>query len=208
MRHAFKYKAWLNPDKKVSAQQAIKQCIKTIKRQDVYDASLDKHRANFEGLSLDTPLDESTTDDNRVTTLGETLIDEDAVRQRERSESEAAAISLVQGYVDRKKLVEAIILDTIAFNDMDKVTRKTVVEKDSTGESKKYSQTYHEFWPYRCVQILSKLPSTYTLDFSKKYVCNLVELDKAFATIQQANNQKLYRFLRATLKEARSAACT
>lgn len=202
LEYAFKYKAWLDPTKNVSAQQAIKQCIKTIKRQDIYDNNLDKHKANFIHTSLDTPISESDNT-SAQSTVGDLVMDEDDRDFRDRSEAETAAIALIQHYINNKKLVEAIILDTIAFNEVEKVTKKVVNGKDPDGKPRKFTQTYREFWPYRAVQILSKLPASFEADFSQKYHFNPVEFEKALAAIRSANNQKLYRYLRAALTEAK-----
>ena len=198
IEYACKYRAWLNPEKKVNAQQAINMCIETIRRQHYYEMNLDKHRANYNGVSLDTPVD----DENNAT-LGDTIVDEADLDGRELSESEEAARAMVQLYIDRKKIVEAIILDTIAFNDVDKVTRKVVEGKDADGNPKKFTQVFREFWPYRAVQLLSKLSDEYAEYFDQNYSINSTEFAAALAAIQKANNQKLYKYLDRTLADAK-----
>jgi hypothetical protein len=200
IEYACKYRAWLNPAKNVNAQQAINQCIETIRRQHYYEFNLDKHRANYNSISIDTPLE---GDGN--STLGDTIADSLEGDDHEYLESDLAARSIVQSYITRKKLVEAIILDVIAFNDVEKVTKKVVEGKDPDGTSRKFTQVYKEFWPYRAVQILSTLPATYSDEFGKKYSCNPVEFDKALAAIRSANNQKLYKYLYSTLADAKTS---
>ena len=110
---------------------------------------------------------------------------------------------LIQSCIDKKKIVEAIILDTIAFNDTQKVTKKVVKGVDFEGNPTKYTQTTSEFWSFRCVQILSNLPVDYAAYFKKHYNVVEPELEVAIAAIRAANNQKLYRYLAKTLKNAR-----
>jgi hypothetical protein len=198
IEYACKYRAWLNPDKKVNAQQAINQCIETIRLQHYYEFNLDKHRANYNSVSFDAPIDE-----NGSTTVGDTLSDEYTPEGCVARESSLATRSLIQTYINRKKLVEAIILDTIAFNDVNKVTKKVVKGVDSEGNPIKYTQVYSEFWPYRCVQLLGNLPSDYDKYFAKAYNINQVEFSVALATVRAASNQKLYKYLDKTLISAR-----
>ena len=141
-------------------------------------------------------------DDDGEATLLDTIVDESVESEREFHESSSAAVSLIQSCINNKKIVEAIILDTIAFNDVQKTTKKMVKTVDSDGNNVKYSQTYSEFWSFRCVQILSNLPVDYASYFKKHYRVLEPELNAAIAAIRAANNQKLYRYLAKTLKGA------
>jgi hypothetical protein len=198
IEYACKYRAWQDPTKRVNAQQAINQCIETIRVQKYYDLNLQKNKVNQMTFSLDAEFDE-----DGESTLLDTLVDEDYETEREYNEGAEAAYALVQSCIDRKKIVEAIILDTIAFNDTQKVTKKVIKGVDFEGNPTKYTQTTSEFWSFRCVQILSNLPVDYASYFKKHYQVLEPELDAALAAIRAANNQKLYRYLAKTLKGAR-----
>ena len=198
IEYACKYRAWQDPTKKVNAQQAINQCIETIRVQKYYDLNLQKNKVNQMTFSLDAEFD----DDDEATLL-DTLVDEDAEVIREHQEGTEAAYALVQSCINKKKLIEAIILDTIAFNDVQKVQKKVVKGVDAEGNPTKYTQTSSEFWPFRCVQILSNLPIDYASYFKKHYNVLESELNAAISTIRAANNQKLYRYLRSTLNGAK-----
>lgn len=203
IEYALKYKAWQNPEKKANADQAVKQCIHTIFLQHNYDANLAKHKASYVSDSLDVEMSDIYGGDSKVT-LGDTLVDEDDLASRAYGEGSEAARSIVQLYIDKKKLVEAIILDTIAFNETEKVTKKTVLVTDPEGKQVKQTQTYKEFWPFRAVQLLSKLPISYSDYFGNTYNVNPIEFDKALATVRAATNQKLYRYLSKTLEDAKT----
>lgn len=198
IEYACKYRAWQDPTKRVNAQQAINQCIETIRVQKYYDLNLQKNKVNQMTFSLDAEFD-----DDGESTLLDTLVDEDYETEREYNEGAEAAYALVQSCIDRKKIVEAIILDTIAFNDTQKVTKKVIKGVDFEGNPTKYTQTSSEFWSFRCVQILSNLPVDYASYFKKHYQVLEPELEAALAAIRAANNQKLYRYLAKTLKGAR-----
>jgi hypothetical protein len=198
IEYACKYRAWQDPTKRVNAQQAINQCIETIRVQKYYDLNLQKNKVNQMTFSLNAEFD-----DDGESTLLDTLVDEDYETEREYNEGAEAAYALVQSCIDRKKIVEAIILDTIAFNDTQKVTKKVIKGVDFEGNPTKYTQTTSEFWSFRCVQILSNLPVDYASYFKKHYQVLEPELEAALTAIRAANNQKLYRYLAKTLKGAR-----
>ena len=199
IEYACKYRAWQDPTKRVNAQQAINQCIETIRVQKYYDLNLQKNKVNQMTFSLDAEFDE-----DGESTLLDTIVDEDAEAAREHQEGAEAAYALVQSCIDKKKLIEAIILDTIAFNDVQKVHKKVVKGVDFEGNPTKYTQTSSEFWPFRCVQILSNLPIDYASYFKQHYQVVEPELEAAISVIRAANNQKLYRYLDKTLKGART----
>ena len=198
IEYACKYRAWQDPTKRVNAQQAINQCIETIRVQKYYDLNLQKNRVNMNTCSLDAEFE-----DDGNTTLLDTLVDEDAEVEREFNEGAEAAYTLIQHCINKKKIIEAIILDTIAFNDVQKVHKKVVKSVDAEGNPVKYTQTSSEFWPFRCVQILSNLPVDYSSYFKQHYQVVEPELEAAISAIRAANNQKLYRYLDKTLKGAR-----
>ena len=197
IEYACKYRAWQNPEKNTNAQQCINQCIETIRVQKYYDLNLQKNKANMNLCSLDAEFDE----DSEATIL-DTLVDESIERRSEIREGTDVACSLIQSCINKKKIVEAIILDTIAFNDVQKYTKKVVKGVDFEGKPTKYTQNYSEFWSFKCVQILSNLPVDYASYFKKQYRVLEPELEAALAAIRSANNQKLYRYLAKTLKGA------
>lgn len=199
IEYACKYRAWQDPTKKVNAQQAINQCIETIRVQKYYDLNLQKNKVNQMTFSLDAEFD-----NEGESTLLDTLVDEDTETEREHQEGAEAAYALVQSCIDKKKLIEAIILDTIAFNDVQKVHKKVVKGVDFEGNPTRYTQTSSEFWPFRCVQILSNLPIDYASYFKQHYQVVEPELEAAISVIRAANNQKLYRYLDKTLKGTRA----
>lgn len=199
IEYACKYRKWQDPANKINAQQCINQCIETIRLQKYYDFNLQKNKANVNTYSL-----EATFEEDGKTTLLDTLVDEEAL-ERERLESGAsAAYDIIQSCINKKKLVEAIILDTIAFNDVQKVEKHVVKGIDENGEPFKYTKHTSEFWPYKCVQLLSNLPEDYAEYFCTHYNVVVQEIEAAILAIRKSNNQKLYKFLQNTISGARS----
>lgn len=200
IEYACKYRGWRDPDKKLNAQQCINKCIETIKLQKYYDMRLDKRKVVNHCGSLDAPVG-GGEDDEGNKTLGEILESEEDIEDR----SEDDAIMLVQSYINRNKIIEAILLDNIAFNDVQRHSKKTVKKTNSEGETVKYTEYSSEFWPFRLIQIVSKLPNTYKNYFLSRYNITEDKLEAVLAVINKANNQKLYRYLDKTLAELRAS---
>ena len=206
LEYACKYRAWRDPTKKVNAQQAINQCIETIRLQHYYQLNLQKHKASFSTISLNTPI----LDEDEKTTLFDTLSDETAEQEFAYDRGAETARAFVQSYVDKKKLVEAIILDTIAFNDVmkeNKITGTSTVVDEETGEEEKVKTTSfgYEFWPFKAVQALKSLPTDYADYFLENYRVKPEAINAAIEAIRKANSQKLYKYLRACLSDAQNA---
>ena len=200
---ACEYRKW-QKDASVNAQQCINQCIETIRVRKYYEFNLDKHKANYNTVSLETPVGDEG--DNGVQrTLGDTICDEQAEAETNMTEGNIAARHLIQSFINKKKLVEAIILDIIAFGDTQKVTKKVKKSIDENGESFKYTTYTHEFWKFKAIQLLSNLPEDYAQYFAENYMVNTNALIAALDLLKRANNQKLYRELDKSLQYAKAA---
>lgn len=196
IEYACKYRGWRDPSKNLNAQQCINKCIDTIKLQKYYDLRLDKRKAVNHSCSMETPLG-----DESGKTIGDMLEAEEYVDDH----SSDDAILLVQSYINRNKIIEAILLDNIAFNDVQKHSKKTIKTVNPDGETTKYVEHSSEFWPYRLIQIVSKLPATYKNSFMSRYNISEEKLVAILEVIDKANNQKLYRYLDKTLAELRTS---
>lgn len=197
IEYACKYRGWRDPDKNLNAQQCINKCIDTIKLQKYYNLRLDKHKVVNCCCSLDAPI----TGDTEDKSLGEMLESDYTVDV----ESDAESRWLIQNYIDSDKIVEAILIDNLVHNDVQKHFKKTVKTTNSAGETIKYVEHSSEFWPYRLVQIVSKLPGTYKNQFLRRYNISEDKLSAVLDVIQKANNQKIYKYLTRTLSDLRKA---
>ena len=95
------------------------------------------------------------------------------------------------------------MIDNIAFNDVQRYYKKTIKTTNLDGEPIRYVEYSSEFWPYRLIQIVSKLPATYKKSFMKRYDISEEKLSAVLDVIDRANNQKLYKYLRNCLSELR-----
>ena len=197
IEYACKYRGWKDPTKNLNAQQCINKCIETIKLQKYYNLRLDKNKTVNYCTSMDAPI--CGGDDDESKSLGDTLEAEERVDDH----STDAVVSLIQKYINNNKIIEAILLDNIAFNDVQKHTKKVVKATNTEGEVCKYTEHSSEFWPYKLVQIVSQLPSTYKRSFMTRYRISEEKLSTVLDALDKVNNQKLYKYLKLTLEELR-----
>ena len=203
IEYACKYRAWQDPTKKVNAQQAIRQCIETIRLQHYYQSNLKKHKANFAQYSLDNNI--AGDEDDTARTYLDTYEDEDVAAETEAAKSEDNARSIVQLFIDRKKIVEAIILDTIAFNDTQKSTISKKTGYNEAGEEYEYKSTTYSFWEFKAIQALNNLPADYVDYFLDNYRAKREIVEACVNKIRTSTNQKLYTYLRACLAYGKAA---
>ena len=192
INYAAKYRAWQKGT--MSAQACINQCINTIRLQHYYEYNLDKHRANYNTMSTDTPIGD---DDQTIEDLLEA--------EPEFRHSGSLVEQVVQTYINANQVIEAVIFDNIAYSDCDRVTKHTHKGVDpETGEEYKYNTYSHEFWEYRLIQALNELPENYTQKFMSKYTITPAKLDAAVSIIKKSTNQKLYKYVRDAIADARA----
>ena len=197
IEYACKYRGWRDPTKNLNAQQCINKCIDTIKLQKYYDLRLDKNKTVNHCTSMDTPICGDGNDAEK--TLADTLEDEESGYET----GTDAVIALVQSYINSNKIIEAILIDNIAFNDVQKHSKKVVKATNQDGETVRYTEHSSEFWPYKLVQIVSKLPETYKKTFMERYRISEKKLDSVLDMINHSNNQKIYRWLDKCLADLR-----
>lgn len=199
IEYACKYRGWRDTTKNLNAQQCINKCIDTIKLQKYYDLRLDKRKVVNHTCSMDAPIGGEGDDASK--TIGDMLEAEGECDDHSADD----IIYLVQSYIDRNKIIEAILIDNIVNNDVQKHFKKTIKTTTADGETIRYTEHSSEFWPYRLIQIVSKLPNDYKSYFMGKYSISEEKLSAILEVIDKANNQKLYRYLDKTLAELRTS---
>ena len=197
IEYACKYRGWQDPTKNLNAQQCINKCIDTIKLQKYYNLRLDKHKAANNCISLSTPVGD---EDDR--TIEDTLKSNFSMDDITADDN---VICLIQNYINNNKVIEAILLDTIACHDVQKHFKRTIKTTNAIGEPYKYVEHSSEFWPFRLVQLVSKLPATYKDSFTKRYNISEEKLTACLDAIAKSNNQKIYRQLYRCLSELKTA---
>lgn len=194
-------RVWQTTD--ITPSAAINKIIDTrVIRAGFYESNLQKNKANFNAVYLDAPVGDE--DENQLTLVD--LLESDNVYMAEWESSEAIR-GVVQRVLEDNKVVEAIILDNIAYTDANKVTKKTVTETDETGKLVKRSIVEGQFWPFKIVQQLSRLTPEYATYFLNRYKVSSKELGVALNFIKTSSNQKLYKILDKTLEKTKQFIC-
>lgn len=201
IEYACKYRGWRDPAKNLNAQQCINKCIDTIKLQKYYNLRLDKNKTVNHCSSMDSIIGEQKDGSNK--TLADMLEAEEAPCEFE----DYDIMMLIQDYINNNKIIEAIIIDNIAFNDVQKYSKKTIKTTNATGENIRYTEHSSEFWPYKLVQIVSKLPVTYKSSFMKRYNISEEKLTAVLEIINKGPNSKLYKYLKNCLNELKESYC-
>ena len=192
IEYACKYRGWKDTAKNLNAQQCINKCIDTIKLQKYYNLRLDKNKTVNFTVSMDAPI--GGDGDDKAKTIGDML---EAEASWDDHSADDVAL-LVQSYINKDKIIEAILIDNIAFNDVQRYYKQTI-----KTESGKYTEVSSEFWPYRLISIVSKLPEEYKWDFLHKYRISEEKLDAVLSYVAKSNNQRLYKLLDRCLAELR-----
>ena len=166
----------------------------------MYDSNRDTKRANVNALSMDAPIDDS---DGR-TTFAETIADEGS--GIEQTKERLAIEGFVQHYIDDNKIIEAIIFDTIAFDDCFRDSKSVKTAETEEGETVKYVVRSSEFKKTECKRCLSSLPEDYDKYFFARYSVDKGALEASLKTLRASNDQKLSRFIVKTLADAKKNA--
>lgn len=198
IEYACKYRGWKDPTKKLNAQQCINKCIDTIKLQKYYDLRLDKKKTVNYCTSMDAPISGEGDDTER--TLAD-ILEDDSIDYTAEADS---IIMLVQNYINNNKIIEAILIDNIAFNDVQKHHKKVIKATNTEGETYKYTEHSSEFWPFQLVKILNGLSVEYKATFARRYHISDSKLTACLEALHGMNNQKIYRLIDRTLGELRA----
>ncbi len=198
IEYACKYRGWKDPTKNLNAQQCINKCIETIKLQKYYNLRLDKNKTVNYCTSMDAPI--GGGDDEESKTLADTLESDEVVDD----DSAENVRILVQSYLNNNKIIEAIIIDAIAFNDVQKHFKKVIKTTNAEGEAIKYTEHSSEFWPFRLVQLINGLSAEYRATFTRRYNISDLKLTACLEALHGMSNQKIYRSIDRTLSELRA----
>jgi hypothetical protein len=196
IEYACKYRGWRDPSKNLNAQQCINKCIDTIRLQKYYNLRLDKNKTVNHCTSMDAPI----CDNEDAKTLGDTLESDEPVYDH----SSEDVMMLVQHYIDKNKIIEAILIDNIAFNDVQRHSKKVIKTTNADGEQVRYTEHSSEFWPFQLVKILNGLSVEYKATFARRYHISDSKLTACLEALHGMNNQKIYRLIDRTLGELRA----
>jgi len=189
-------RAW-QKDSKLNAQQTISQILSTrFVAQAFYESNLKKNKGNRNLVNLD----ETIGIDEDGNTFGDLLADTKTSSLNDMSGTRG----LIQEYINRNKLIEAIILDNIAFKDPFKYEKETIKYTDEDGIEQKYTEYYLTFWDFQLVKDLDELNTEYQEYFMANYNIMKKPFMAALDAIRKANNTKRRKYLTAVLNALKS----
>ena len=198
INYAMKYRVWQNPDKHCNAQQAINQCINTICLQHYYNLNSVKDKANHYTISLD-----KTIDTDGKVTVGDLLVDSAATNYIENEIADDSTYHIIKTYLAKNKIIEGIILNTIAYEDCSRQVKETDKATNETDENYSVPKVKTEFYARKCVSILANLPKDFVKAFSTYYNVDKNKIEAAYIALTKASSTKINRWLKRTLEDAK-----
>lgn len=120
-------------------------------------------------------------------------------------ELESPSYSVVQHYLNKGKVLEAIIVDSIAHQDS--FNTKTLKRKkkifNEEGKEIKVGEKVTEFSDRKIIKQLNNLDDGYLKYFQQTYNVSRSKLKDAVKQISKISNTKLYNYVSSTLSELR-----
>lgn len=208
---ACKYRKWQDPESHTNAQACINQVISSRGIPAIlYEANHLRNKVNINVSSLNYSYD---NDDGNETTVLDTIQDE---AEDPANDNARLVHDVIQNLINENKIVEAIIIYNIAFNDSYKVKTENVEWTEHTKEYNKETEqeeekdivrkgqrSTFEFWKYRVVQTIANLPESFNSDFADRYSVNEQIVSAAINSLKTTKSGKLYKFVDSTLNQTR-----
>ena len=210
---AFQYRRWRDPKDKLyndpnGPDKVFKRACATIRVRAFYNANLDNRKINYLCDSLDKQI-EVYGDSTECLADSEDTLKNDGV------------LGIISLFLSQGKVLEAMIVDGIAFQDTFKEAKKKKVYIDEdSGEEEKYYEYHHEFSAPRVVRHLREICENSLEErqrfinyFSHSYRVTEEELENSLNYISTRTNQQLSTQIKKTLytiantKEFKSLLC-
>lgn len=197
---ALKYRRWRDPSNKLfkdknAVDKVINCCCATVRNFYYQAFNKDKRKLNYLTASLETQIENA----------GDAAIFENSF-----TEEPDAAAEFINSYVQKDKLISAIILDNIAYFDAfkEKEFTRTVTSLNAEEEPEQIKQKYVErtFDVGLLVKNLKKLNEGYFLGFMQRYhlsEAKMVSIEKGW---KKLSKDQLTKEVNNTLLTARASA--
>ena len=195
LEKAFTYRSWLDESKSISkdpkgAEKVINRCIYSVRNYWYRNFNKGKRKVNFNTYSLDTVV---KVDKNETVPQIELIAGDDTCYDSSRD--------LVQLYIDKKKIVSAIILDHIMYQNCFKETVKAEVtdEEDEEGNPVIINHYESKFSTSKLVRALKAIDNHYLDYFMDVYSVNEDDLVAAVNKLLSLSNQSINTRIKKTL---------
>ena len=165
-------------------------------QQKVYESKLQKNRLNYDNISLDSTI---TDKDGKEDSLLDLISAEGSDYQS--TEKQYSKVDyIVQDLLDKNKIIEAIICDTIAYNDCEKVDQTIVKENLSDGSIIRKKNCTRSLSKLICAKMIHNF--TYA-NFIKEFTARYSNISKnkiktGLSWIKKCSNKEIYSYIDAT----------
>ena len=205
-----KYRRWRDPQFKDlynnpnGAEVVFNRCFYSIERKYYKYYNQDCRKLGYTTLSLEDEIDSNTNENNEGS---DKIHLEDIVEDSITNEIHPNMCrDMVQYYLNKGKILEALIVDGIGYHATFKETKSDVVEEVG---GKKVNTFYKkkEFSPKEMVNHLVNLGPHFINYFHKNYNIQNDVLENCIKKIETTKRTKLYSIIDATLTEMKSVVC-
>lgn len=194
LRYDVKTKTWIeNPQYKPNEENCFDKSVNyfcSAQRGRIYqEVNKDKRKANTQAQSIDKTFDED----------GYSILDREGLSTEGRGYN--GIKSLINLFLNENKVIEAVILDTIAYGDSVKEQKKKFTYNYTENEEVKEDTGYrysHEFNERKVVKQLTEINEKYFTDyFNKEY--KVKDYRSILEKLKSLNNGKLHNEIQKTL---------
>lgn len=204
-----KYRRWRDPKFKDlynnpnGAEVVFNRCFYSIEKKYYKYYNQDCRKLGFIALSLEDEIDSSKNENNEDS--GKIHLKDTIDEYNVTNEAPSICRDIVQYYLNKGKILEALIVDGIGYQSVFKKTKYNIVEEidgKKTGVSRK-----EEFSPKELVNHLVNLDSYFMNYFNKTYSVNRDALANCIEKIETTKRNKLYSIIDNTLVEVKNMMC-
>lgn len=208
--YAVEHRGWLDSTKDVygdpnGPDKIINMCCASEVLIVLQHHNKDKRKANIYTFDIDASVDENgdCALDYAGATEGDCKLD--------------GAKSLILNYLKKGRVIEALVLDGIAYQDAYKEVKTehqmTVYETNEEGEEESYKETVTGtktlFDERKLVAHLANINQSFMHEyFANEYEVTSEETEDIFSKLKTLNNAKLYQMIRKTLLQAKNDPTT
>lgn len=207
LQKGLKYRRWRNPEFKElynnpnGAETVFNRCFYSVEKGYYKYYNQDCRKINYISGSLEDVF-EVGPDGDEVSYLGTV---EDPNSNVEDYWKEDLCKTLVQDYIDKGKVLQAVIIDGISYQDTFTNYKKSYTKGiDLMGNEIKVKITQEEFSPTKLVKHLNSLDDTFIKYFIETYDISKDTLKQCVNEIVGSRNSKLHTSINSTLEELRN----
>ena len=205
-----KYRRWRDPKFKDlynnpnGAEVVFNRCFYSIEKKYYKYYNQDCRKLGFVTLSLEDEIDSSKNEN--AENDGKLCLKDTIDEYSATNEAPSMCRDIVQHYLDKGRILEALIVDGIGYQSTFKETRYNTIE-EIDGKKTSVSHKKEEFSSKELVNHLVNLDSYFMDYFHKNYNVNNEVLTNCIEKIETTKRNKLYSIIDTTLVEVKNMMC-